>query len=101
MTRHDKYPYAYLNFPDEATAKATLYKEDGSHIDGLITVAERGVLQHPTGEFTTDSDGIDVPVMADSDEWSVDVQMEYDTTLPVILEPYHIPEPVNPKFKFC
>jgi hypothetical protein len=77
----------YLAFPDEAAAKAVLYRiegaveatEDTEAVEGYevanyANIDTIGIIYKPTGE-TTEQDGMDVPVMAPIDGWHVNVRV--------------------------
>jgi hypothetical protein len=77
----------YLSFPDEAAAKAVLYRiegaveatEDTEAVEGYevanyANIDTIGIIYKPTGE-TTEQDGMAVPVMAPVEGWHVNVRL--------------------------
>jgi hypothetical protein len=77
----------YLSFPDEAAAKAVLYRiegaaeatEDTEAVEGYevanyANIDTIGIIYKPTGE-TTEQDGMAVPVMAPVEGWHVNVRV--------------------------
>jgi hypothetical protein len=77
----------YLSFPDEAAAKAVLYRiegaveatEDTEAVEGYevanyANIDTIGIIYKPTGE-TTEQDGMAVPVMAALPGWHVNVRL--------------------------
>ena len=85
----------YLSFPDEATAKSVLYREEAiaweptTEIDQEPVATEWvtlpnyrnidtiGTIYKPTGETET-VDGMETPVMAPIDGWHVNVRLVGD-----------------------
>jgi hypothetical protein len=77
----------YLSFPDEAAAKAVLYRIEGAveatedteavegyEVPNYANIDTIGIIYKPTGE-TTEQDGVDVPVMAPVEGWHVNVRV--------------------------
>jgi hypothetical protein len=77
----------YLSFPDEAAAKAVLYRiegaveatEDTEAVEGYevanyANIDTIGIIYKPTGE-TTEQDGMAVPVMAPVEGYHVNVRV--------------------------
>jgi hypothetical protein len=77
----------YLAFPDEAAAKAVLYRIEGAveatedteavegyEVPNYANIDTIGIIYKPTGE-TTEQDGVDVPVMAPIEGWHVNVRV--------------------------
>jgi len=77
----------YLSFPDEAAAKAVLYRIEGAveatedteavegyEVPNYANIDTIGIIYKPTGE-TTEQDGMAVPVMAPVDGWHVNVRV--------------------------
>lgn len=77
----------YLSFPDEATAKAVLYRiegvveatetteaVEGTEVQNFANIDTIGVIHKATGE-TTEQDGMTVPVMQAIAGWHVNVRL--------------------------
>jgi len=79
----------YLSFPDEAAAKAVLYRIEGAveaneemgteaqpghEVANFANIDTIGVIYKATGE-TTEQDGMTVPVMASITGWHVNVRL--------------------------
>jgi hydrogenase maturation factor len=77
----------YLSFPDEAAAKAVLYRIEGAveatedteavegyEVPNYANIDTIGIIYKPTGE-TTMQDGMDVPVMAALPGWHANVRL--------------------------
>ena len=77
----------YLSFPDEASAKAVLYRIEGAveatetteavegyEMQNFANIDTIGVIYKPTGE-TTEQDGMTVPVMQAIAGWHVNVRV--------------------------
>ncbi len=79
----------YLSFPDEASAKAVLYRiegaveaneelgieaKEGTEVQNFANIDTIGVIYKPTGE-TTEQDGMTVPVMEAIAGWHVNVRV--------------------------
>jgi hypothetical protein len=77
----------YLSFPDEAAAKAVLYRIEGAveatedteavegyEVPNYANIDTIGIIYEPTGE-TTEQDGMEVPVMAPVEGWHVNVRV--------------------------
>jgi hypothetical protein len=77
----------YLSFPDEAAAKAVLYRIEGAveatedteavegyEVPNYANIDTIGVIYKPTGE-TTEQDGMAVPVMAPVEGYHVNVRV--------------------------
>jgi hypothetical protein len=77
----------YLSFPDEAAAKAVLYRiegaveatetteaVEGTQVQNFANIDTIGVIYKPTGE-TTEQDGMTVPVMQAIAGWHVNVRL--------------------------
>jgi hypothetical protein len=79
----------YLAFPDEAAAKAVLYRIEGAveadpengieaiegyEVANYANIDTIGIIYKPTGE-TTEQDGMAVPVMAPIEGWHVNVRV--------------------------
>jgi len=77
----------YLSFPDEAAAKAVLYRIEGAveatedteavegyEVPNYANIDTIGIIYKPTGE-TTEQDGVAVPVMAPVEGWHVNVRV--------------------------
>jgi hypothetical protein len=79
----------YLSFPDEASAKAVLYRIEGAveaneelgteavegyEVQNFANTDTIGVIYKPTGE-TTEQDGMAVPVMQAIAGWHVNVRL--------------------------
>jgi hypothetical protein len=77
----------YLSFPDEAAAKAVLYRIEGAveatedteavegyEVPNYANIDTIGIIYKPTGE-TTEQDGMDVPVMAPIEGYHVNVRV--------------------------
>jgi len=77
----------YLSFPDEAAAKAVLYRIEGAveatedteavegyEVPNYANIDTIGIIYKPTGE-TTEQDGMAVPVMAALPGWHVNVRL--------------------------
>jgi hypothetical protein len=77
----------YLSFPDEAAAKAVLYRIEGAveatedteavegyEVQNFANIDTIGIIYKPTGE-TTEQDGMEVPVMAPVEGWHVNIRL--------------------------
>jgi hypothetical protein len=91
----------YLSFPDEASAKAVLYRIEGAQeateateavegyeVQNYANIDTLGVIYKPTGE-TTEQDGIPVPVLEALAGWHVNVRL-MDNEDGSMLEPFAV-----------
>jgi hypothetical protein len=94
----------YLSFPDEAAAKAVLYRiegaveadpengveaQEGTEVANYRNIDTIGVIYKPTGEIVTSDGGEDVPEMAPIEGWHVNVRLA-DGEDADALEPYEV-----------